>query len=135
MSMLTPFMSKSLFDRYFEDLDNAPVVHTPELQVQRNDKEYLVRAKLPGVNKEDVKIEVEDGYLTISGKYTQTKEEEYENVHSEFRSYSEFKRALSLDHNRIEVNQVTAELKNGILEVALPLKEAVKPKQISIKTG
>ena len=78
-------------------------------------------------------VEVEDGYLNIAGRYEQKEEKDYENVHSEFRSYSEFERALSLDLTRFDLDRVDANFKDGVLEVSLPLKEAAKPKQIDVK--
>ena len=47
------------------------LVHTPEIQVKKSEGEYKVRAKLPGAKKEDIKVEVENGHLTVSGKYEQ----------------------------------------------------------------
>ena len=136
MTMITPFRNKSLMERFFsDDWDTDAPVHTPEIQLKRNEGEYKVRAKLPGAKKEDIKVEVENGHLTISGKYEQKEEKDYENIHSEFRSYSEFQRALSLDLARFDVDQIDANFKDGVLEVSLPLKEAEKPKQINVNAA
>ena len=136
MTMITPFRSKSLMERFFsDDWDTEALVHTPEIQVKRSETQYKVLAKLPGAKKEDVKVEMENGCLKISGKYEQKEEKNYENVHSEFRNYSEFQRVLSLDMARFDLEQIDANFAAGVLEVSLPLKEAEKARQISVKTA
>ena len=136
MTILTPFRSESLMERFFDDWESQTVVHTPEIQVKKSDNAYKVRTKLPGVKKDDIKIEVENGYLKISGKYENKEEKEekdYESVHSEFRSYSEFQRVLSLDLARFDTDNIDASFEDGLLEITLALKEVEKPKQITIK--
>ena len=136
MTILTPFRNGRLLERFFDDYEGVSTLHAPDIQIKKNDKEYLVKAKLPGAKKENINVEVENGYLKISGKYEVRDEKddnEYENVHSEFRSYSEFERSIALDLSRFEIDKVAAKFENGLLEVSLPLKEAEKPKMISVK--
>ncbi len=133
MTMLTPFRSGSYLEKFFDDWDDRASVHTPDIQIKKNDKEYQVRAKLPGAKKNDIHVEVENGYLKISGKYEKKEDQDFENVHSEFRSYTEFHRSLALDLGRFEIDKVNAKFEDGVLEVTLPLKEIAKAKQISIK--
>lgn len=135
MTILAPLRNGSLVERLFDDWGTDSPVHTPEIQVKKSSDEYRVRAKLPGVKKEDIQLEVENGYLKISGKYEQKEEKDYESVHSEFRSYSEFQRALSLDLSRFNLDEIDANFKDGVLELSLPLKEAERPRQISIKNN
>ncbi len=138
MTLLTPFRSASLIDRLFDSYDeDAPLVHSPEIRVKKGKKDYRILAKVPGAKKDNIKVEVDNGYLKISGKYENKREEkeegEYQSIHSEFRSYSEFQRAISLDSSRFEVDKIDATLENGVLEVVLPLTKESEAKLISVK--
>lgn len=130
----------SLFESFFGDLDRAfapgeraAAHHSPAIEVTRGDDAYRVRAVLPGVAKEDLSVKVEDGYLKISGKSSWKKAETEKDVYSEIHRYTEFSRALRLDEQSFDVERVEAKLENGVLEVALPIREAAKPKQIEVK--
>ena len=138
MTILTPFRGKNFVEQFFGDWENEENSHIPEIQIKKNDKEYKVTAKIPGAKKEDIKVEVENGYLKVSGEYKnfEAKEsEKYDNIHSEYRSYTAFERALSIDASRFEVDKVDAKFKDGLLEISLPLKASAKPKQINVQVA
>ena len=143
MTILTPFChrtsnsmtldSKSLLDDLFDTYSTDKLrEETPEVEVKKSESEYKIRAKLPGVKRDKLTIEIEDDYLKISGKYENEEEKDFELVHSEFHSSSEFYRALSLKGKYFKTEKIEAKLQDGLLEITLPLKEAEKPKQISI---
>lgn len=120
------------FDTFFsrEDANYAPSV-----EIKKNDREYVVTAHLPGVKKDDLKVSVENGYLTISGKAASAENKDYEIVRSELVRFSEFSRSLKIDERSFDVEQIEAKIENGVLTVHLPISAAVKPKQIEVKVG
>ncbi|MBH0187604.1 MAG: Hsp20/alpha crystallin family protein, partial [Nitrospira sp.] len=96
--------------------------------------EYLIKAELPEVKKEDVKVSVEDGVLTLSGERRQEKEEKGKKYHRVERSYGSFVRSFSLPES-VDEGGVKAEYKDGVLNLHLPKTEKVKPKSIEVKVG
>jgi HSP20 family protein len=109
--------------------DWAPVV-----DIQETDKEYLIKAELPEVKKEDVKIEVLDGVLTIQGERTKEKEEKGKKFHTVERSYGKFIRQFALP-TEVEAVKVQADYKDGVLNVHLPKTVAAKPKTVEVKVA
>ncbi len=107
--------------------DWAPVV-----DIQETEKEYLVNAELPEIKKEDVKVTVENGVLTIQGERKQEKEEKGKKFHRVERSYGTFLRTFTVPLDA-EENKVAADFKDGILRVHLPKTEKPRPKAIEVK--
>jgi len=99
---------------------------TPSVDIGENDKEYVVKAELPDVNKEDIKVNVEGGTLSISGERRVEKEESDMKFHRMERAYGHFERAFSLP-DEADAEQITSEYKQGILTVHLPKNPGVKP--------
>lgn len=106
----------------------------PAVDVQETDKEYLVKADLPDVKKEDVRVEFEDGVLTVEGERKQEKEEKGKKFHRVERAYGKFVRRFSLPSG-VDGANVKAEFKDGVLNVHLPKSEAVRPKSIEVKVA
>lgn len=106
----------------------------PAVDIQETDQEYLIKAELPEVKKENVKVEVVDGTLTIEGERTMEKEENGKKFHKVERAYGKFMRqfALPLD---VETAKLEAEFKDGVLNVHLPKAVVVKPKAIEVKVA
>jgi len=104
----------------------------PAVDIRETDDAMLVQAELPGIDKKDVKLEVKDGVLTISGERNYEKDVKEENVHRIERSYGRFVRSFSLPTN-VNTDKVEASMNNGILEIRLPKKETAKPKAITVK--
>lgn len=133
-NLTTLTRNRGLLDNLWEDFwGETSDLHFPKVQIQSSDTNYKVTAELPGIDKKDVKVEVEDGYLKISGKKEEKESKEYRSVHSELQNYSEFKRSLPIDSSRFDVSKIDAKLENGLLAVLLPIKEVAKPKQITIQ--
>ncbi|QEY34568.1 Hsp20/alpha crystallin family protein [Caproiciproducens galactitolivorans] len=94
---------------------------------------YVLKAELPGFNKEDIKIDIEGSYLTVSAQHSDDTEEKRENYVRRERRYGSF--ARSFDISDIKSNEITAEYTNGILSLNLPKKEGTVPesRRIEIK--
>jgi len=103
----------------------------PRVDIRETDDALLVQAELPGIDKKDVHLEVKDGVLTLSGERRYEKEVKEENVHRVERAYGKFSRSFSLPTN-VDADKVSANMKDGVLEVRLPKRESAKPKAIAI---
>jgi HSP20 family protein len=106
----------------------------PLVDIAEDDKEYMIKAELPGVKKEDVKVTVEGGVLSITGERREEKEEKTRKYHRVERSYGSFNRSFTLPEG-CAWEKVNAEFKDGVLQVRLPKSETVKPKAIEVKVG
>ena len=106
----------------------------PAVDILEDEKEYLIKVELPEVAKEDVKVTVESGTLTISGERKAEKEEKNRKYHRVERFYGRFERNFSMPDDA-EANKVNAEYKDGVLRVHLAKSEKTLPKQIEVKVG
>jgi HSP20 family protein len=104
----------------------------PVVDISENDKEYLIKAELPGIKKEDVHISVEKGVLTISGERKFEKEEKDKKYHRVERAYGAFVRTFIVPDDA-EADKVGAEFKDGLLTIHIPKSEKAKPKQIEVR--
>lgn len=106
----------------------------PLADITEDEKEYLVKAELPEVRKEDVKVTVEDGVLRISGERKLEKEEKGKKYHRIERSYGSFLRAFTLPEGA-DSGHVSADFKDGVLWVHLPKTDKAKAKAIEVKVA
>jgi HSP20 family protein len=106
----------------------------PSVDIQETETEYLVKAELPEVKKEDVKVTVENGILTLQGERKQEKEEKGRKFHRVERSYGSFLRTFTVPVDADEA-KVAADFKDGILRVHLPKTEKLRPKAIEVKVA
>jgi HSP20 family molecular chaperone IbpA len=104
---------------------------TPAVDIYENDNEILLHADMPGVVKENISVDIDNGTLSISG--VRKLETEGAATYEEF-SDVEYVRSFSVPQT-IDVEKVEAELKDGVLRLHLPKSEAAKPRQIEIKTA
>ena len=107
---------------------------TPTVDISETEAEYAIKAELPEVKREDVKVTVEDGVLTIQGERKQEKEEKGRKYHRIERSYGRFVRTFTLP-DTVDESKVKAEYADGILHLHLPKSEKAKPKQIEVKVA
>jgi len=107
---------------------------TPTVDICETDREYLIKMELPEVRKEDVKVTVEDGVLTIQGERRQEREEKGKKFHRVERSYGTFMRGFTVPDG-VDEGRVSAEFKDGMLILHLPKSEKAKPKAIEVKVG
>ena len=106
----------------------------PLVDIEETEKEYLVKAELPEVKKEDVKVTLEEGVLTIQGERRMEKEEKGRTVHRIERSYGTFLRTFTVPRD-VDEKKIVAEFKEGVLRVHVPKAEVFKPKAIEVKVA
>jgi HSP20 family protein len=106
----------------------------PTVDISETDGEYLIKAELPEVKKEDVIVTVENGVLTLQGERRQEKEEKGKRFHRVERLYGSFVRSFSLPES-VDESGVKAEYTEGVLNLHLPKSEKVKPKAIDVKVA
>ena len=107
---------------------------TPAVDVQETDGEYLVKADLPEVRKDDVRVEIQDGMLCVSGERKQEKEEKGKRFHRVERAYGRFERRLSLP-SEVDAKRIAAQFKDGVLQIHLPKSSAARPQSIEVKVS
>ena len=105
---------------------------SPLVDISEDDKEYLIKAELPDVKKEDVKVTAEAGTLTIMGERKFEKEVKGRKYHRVERAYGSFGRSFSLPDDASPA-KVSAEFKDGMLTVHLVKNEKAKPQQVEVK--
>jgi HSP20 family protein len=105
----------------------------PLVDITEDDKEYIIKTELPEVKKEDVKVSVENGLLTIVGERKFEKEEN-KKYHRVERAYGRFIRSFVLPEG-VDPDKVNAEFRDGVLKVRLAKSEQTKPKQIEVKVA
>jgi HSP20 family protein len=106
----------------------------PLADITEDDKEYIIKAELPDVKKEDVKVTVENGVLTIAGERKFEKEEKKKKYHRVERAYGSFVRSFALP-DLAAADKVKAEFKDGMLTVHVPKSERAKAKQVDVKVS
>lgn len=118
---------RSQLDRMFiERLDGRERAFTPAIDVVRDDGHLVLRADLPGVKPEEVKIEVEDEILTISGEHEERTDDKEKGYVRRERRYGSFSRSMALPGG-VDAKEIDASTRNGVVEVTIPLpKEASK---------
>jgi len=106
----------------------------PSADISETDQEYLIRAELPAVKKEDVQVTFDDGMITIKGERKQQQEDKNEKYHRTESFYGSFERRFSLPDN-VNSDAIRCESKDGILTVHIPKVETPKskPKQITVQ--
>jgi HSP20 family protein len=104
----------------------------PAIDIAENENESLIVVELPGVKKEDISISVENGWLTLKGERKAVELSDVKRVLHREIAYEPFKRSIKLPHP-VNVNNISAELVNGILKISLPKAEEVRPRSIEIK--
>jgi HSP20 family protein len=105
---------------------------SPLVDITEDDTEYVVKAEIPEMKKEDIKINVHDDVLTVSGERKYEKEEKGKKFHRVERAYGSFMRSFTLPENA-DGSKISAEYKDGMLKVHLPKSEQAKKKTIEVK--
>ena len=118
--------------RFAADTDEGEPAWTPTLDVSETDSEYLVRADLPAVKKEDLSVTVDNDAVTIAGERKFDKEEKSERVHRRECFRGIFSRSLSLPENA-NTSGIRAESKDGVLTVHIPKTKTERSKVVEIK--
>ncbi len=118
---------RNRFDRMFEGLaEGESRSWTPAIDVERDKDNLIVRADVPGIKPDEVKIEVEDDILTVSGAHEERKEQKDKDYLRRERRYGSFSRSMALPTG-VDAKKIKAKTQNGVVEVTIPLpKEANK---------
>ena len=142
MLSLVPFRTKNLrhspfeIDRFFDDpffhgMDDSNRTWSPAVEIVETGEEILLTAELPGLEEKNIHINVEENLLSLTGERTFEKKEEGDYLRTE-RWYGKFSRSFRLPEIA-DVENIKAELKNGVLTITVPKKEEAKPRQIEVK--
>ncbi len=134
---LAPFFGSSqLQNKEDRDVDGwfTKAQWAPLVDISEDDQEYTIKAELPGLEKDQVKVTVENGTLLISGERVSENEEKNRKYHRVERAHGSFLRSFTLPDDA-DGTKIRAEFKNGVLKVHLPKAEAAKPKSIEIKVN
>ena len=127
---------ENIFDGFFQNLSTASDSSNfvPKVNISEDDSNVRLTFELPGMEKGDIKVIVQDGILTVSGERKFEKKEETDKyVRSEIRAGS-FSRSFTLS-DTVNHETVSADYKNGLLEVSLAKKEETKPREIEVKVS
>jgi HSP20 family protein len=127
------------FDRMFDRLvggENLWQSRTanPPVDIIERENEYIVRAEVPGVNPNDVKITLQNDVLTIRGEKTEEKEIEKENYHQSEIMAGTFQRSFALPSS-VKSEKIEASSENGILTITIPKAEEAKTREITVKAS
>ena len=107
---------------------------SPEVDISQDDRGYLVKADLPEMKKDDVRVTVEDGILCVSGERKSEKEDQKRKFHRVERSFGNFRRSFTLPEDA-DSTKVTADFRDGVLKVHLPTTARPKSKAIEVKVA
>lgn len=117
-----------------DDSSNVVVSHwRPAVDIKEEDKQFVIRADIPGVDPKDIEITMEAGILTIKGERTLEKEEESDGYKRIERARGTFYRRFSLP-DTADAEKIEARGKDGVLEIVLPKHEKVQPRRITVNS-
>jgi HSP20 family protein len=103
----------------------------PAVDLYEKDDQFIIKAELPGVNKDDIKVDLKDRVLTLSGERTYENEVKEENYYRRERSYGKFQRAFTLPAD-VDSEKIKAEFKDGVLQIEVPKPEDRKAKRVTV---
>jgi HSP20 family protein len=109
----------------------ATTTWSPAVDIYETEGEIVVKAEVPGLDRKDITLNLENNVLTIRGERRFQKETKDDNYHRIERSYGGFTRSFSIP-TTVDEDKIRADYKDGVLTVSLPKKEQAKPKQIQI---
>lgn len=126
----------NIFDNFFglprRRVDFGRYGWTPRVNVEENDERYEVTAEVPGMEKEDINIDIRDHTLTLKGEKKLEEEKKDKDFRLLERCYGEFTRTFKLPED-VDTAKIEAAYKNGILMIDIPKTEKAKPKEIKVK--
>ena len=138
---------EDLFDRFNRSFGRVPATRgdsgrealtiadwAPSVDISETDDAFLIKVELPEVDKKDVKVAIHEGVLTIQGERKMEREEKGKKFHRVERAYGRFARSFVLPDN-VDESSVSAEHKNGMLDVRVDKVEEAKPRSIEVKVA
>ncbi|MCF8063588.1 MAG: Hsp20/alpha crystallin family protein [Deltaproteobacteria bacterium] len=134
---MTPFGREPMGDVFFDRLwpewqRDMGEEWSPAMNFYEKDNKYVLTAELPGMNKGDINVTVDQGVVTVTGKRESTKEEETADYYLKESSYGSFSRSFRLP-GEVEEDKVDATFKDGVLTLTMPHKKEAETRKISIK--
>ena len=122
------------FGKGFDANEFARGAWAPSVDIFEDQEKLIVEAELPGMNREDFELSVENNVLTLKGERKFEKKDERDNYHRVERQYGSFVRQFTLPQT-VTAEGATADFENGVLHVALPKREETKARKIEITGG
>ena len=122
------------FDAFFDQSQRTSRRWVPPMDLVEAEDHFVLKADLPGLREEDVKIEVQDGTLTIAGERKAENDQREHGCYRIERSFGSFSRSLTLP-DRVNTEAISAEFRDGVLELQIPKPEERKPQRIEIRTS
>ena len=135
LTLRRPFDQFAQFDRVFNGFHTHGACKqsfAPAVDIEEHKENFLLTADLPGVSEDDIELKVHDGVLELNGSRQQSTAEERERGLFRERRFGSFSRRFRLGDG-VNTEAIEARFKNGVLNVTLPKKEELKPKQIEVK--
>lgn len=129
-----PFFGRLASARQGTVDEGATPAWTPVANISETETEYLIKAELPEVSKEDVKVTVEENVITISGERRKEAEHKDERVHRVESFYGNFTRSFRLPEDA-DVEAIQAESRNGVLKLRVPKVPAPKPRTVEVQVN
>jgi len=126
----------SLFNKFFEgdmmDWSRSNFADTnttlPAVNIRENDDEFMIEVAAPGMKKEQIKVDYDNGRLTISSEKKEDKKDKNDNYTRREFSYMSFQRSFNIAENLVDGDKIKATYNEGILNISLPKREEIKPK-------
>jgi HSP20 family protein len=122
---------RTRFDGMFDQFDGRERLWTPAIDLVRDDGNLVLHAELPGIKPEEVKIEIEDDILTISGEHRESKDEKDKHYVRRERHYGSFSRSVALPPG-VDAEKIKAKAHGGVVEVTIPLPKEAKKEMVKI---
>lgn len=116
----------------FENFFRTPSLTDMSVDVEERENEYVLRAELPGVKREDLNVNVENDVLTIEAEKREERDEKETGYYHTERRFGKFSRSFKLN-GQVDADKVDADYSDGVLQLSLPKKEEVKPRKVEVK--
>jgi len=111
--------------------EDTPGMWNPAVDLYEKDDHYIIKAELPGIDKDDINVDLKDRVLTLSGERSYDNEVKEENYYRRERSFGKFQRAFTLPVD-VDAEKIKAEFKDGVLQIKVPKPENKKAKRVTI---
>lgn len=138
MGLVNPWRPFDEFDRFFEQFPRKfmasfdPQRYSVPIDLKETKEQYVLSAEVPGVKKEDIKISIKEGVMTISGEVKAEKTSEDEQMHYRERSYGSFSRSVRLPE-RVNTSAIEAKHENGVITITIPKLDPEKDETINVE--
>ena len=126
-----PNFLENWFDNFSSNAQLSDHLWSPSVDIVESKESYELAVEIPGLNKNDIHISLEDSVLRLSGERKQESKSENKNYHHIEITFGRFERSFRLPKN-VKTDQINAKYKDGILKVEIPKAEEVKPKEITV---